>query len=146
MLRQPSERDFKGQARSEKPKPILESNKEEPGWPSLRQLVVDLPKFSLEALTSSFFQFIPSRLKSESTKRGLTPLKNRLKMPEVEVEPPLVDRQSACASSLTENKQVHTPSTGRETFRNETPEDKIKHFQGSLFVEQAPFIKKTGVC
>ncbi|KAK7405342.1 hypothetical protein VNO78_06585 [Psophocarpus tetragonolobus] len=106
---QPSEREFKGHTRSEKSKLIPESSEKESGWPFLRQLV-DLSKLSLEALATSFFQFIPSRFKSNSTERGLTPLKDRLKMPEDEPEPPLVNMQSAFASTLTENKEVHTPS------------------------------------
>ncbi|RDX70762.1 hypothetical protein CR513_49961, partial [Mucuna pruriens] len=127
MLQPPSEREFKGQASCEKLNPILESNKEEQGWQSLRHLLVDLSKFSLEALTTSFFQFMPSHFKSDSTRRGLTPLKDRLKMPEDEMEPPLNNRQSTSPSSsspLTENKQVHTPSTAEKYSEMKPP--KIK--------------------
>ncbi|MED6206401.1 hypothetical protein PIB30_026346 [Stylosanthes scabra] len=134
----PSEGEFKAeikaQASHEKTMPILENSKEEPGWPSFGQLLVDLSKLSLEALAGAFTQFIPSRLKSNGPARGLTPLKDRLKMPEDEVQqPPLVNRQSAPAPvPLTgirhhapptetrhpappiETRQVHTPSTAEK--------------------------------
>ncbi|KAK7257143.1 hypothetical protein RIF29_30906 [Crotalaria pallida] len=101
---QSSQTEFKGQASNEKPKI------EERGWPSFGQLGVDLSKLSFEALVSSFSQFIPSRFRSDGPKRGLTPLKDRLRMPEDEVEPTLVNKQSAPAP-LAETRQVHTPST-----------------------------------
>lgn len=123
MLQQPSEKEFKDQASSEKPK---ESHKEEPGWPSFRQLVADLSKLSIDALNSSFFQFIPARFRSDATKRGLTPLKDRVRMPEDEVEPPLVSRHRQSAPApLTENMQVHTPSTTAEKYSEMKP-PKIK--------------------
>lgn len=122
MLQQPSEREFKDQASSET-KPILERNDEEMGWPSFRQLVVDLSKISLEALTSLFLQFVPSYFRPDSTKRGLTPLKDRLRMPEDEMVPTLVKRQSAPAP-LTESRQVHLTS-GTEKY-SETKTAKVK--------------------
>ncbi|KAI4333542.1 hypothetical protein L6164_018332 [Bauhinia variegata] len=125
---QPSEREFKGHANSEKPMPILESSKEEPGWPSFGQLVGDLSKISLEALANVFFQFIPSRFRSDSPRRGLTPLKDRLQMPEDEVQPPLVERQSATAP-LTENRQVHTPITAEKYSETKPPKIKSSSFK-----------------
>ncbi|XP_061374543.1 uncharacterized protein LOC133316779 [Gastrolobium bilobum] len=121
---QPSEKEFKGQASNDKPNnPIAESNKEEPGLPSFRQLLGDLSKLSLESLTRSFFQFIPSRFRSDGAKRGLTPLKDHLMMPEDEMEPLLVNKQSAPAP-LSENRQVHTPSTAEKYSEMKPP--KIK--------------------
>ncbi|KAG4960718.1 hypothetical protein JHK87_037351 [Glycine soja] len=112
---QPSQKQFKGLASNEKHMPILESSKEEPGWPSFGQLIVDLSKLSLEALASTFIQFIPSHFRPSNSKRGLTPLKDRLVMPEDDVRPPLVNRQNAQGHTpLTENRmasQVHTPLT-----------------------------------
>ncbi|XP_061362376.1 uncharacterized protein LOC133306117 isoform X1 [Gastrolobium bilobum] len=127
----PSERVFKGQASNEKPMSILESNKEEPGWPSFGQLLVDLSKLSLEALASAFIQFIPSHFKFNGPKRGLTPLKDRLVMPEDEVEPPLVNRQSAPAP-LTEKRQappVQTPSTAENYTEMKPPKIKSSSFR-----------------
>ncbi|QCE10114.1 internalin A [Vigna unguiculata] len=98
----PSEKEFKGPASNEKHMPILESSKEEPGWPSFGQLIVDLSKLSLEALAGAFTQFIPSHFRPDISKRGLTPLKDRLVMPEDEAQPPLINRQ---------NVQGHTPLT-----------------------------------
>ncbi|XP_027342342.1 uncharacterized protein LOC113855079 isoform X1 [Abrus precatorius] len=128
---QPSEREFKVQASNEKHMPILESSKEEPGWPSFGQLVVDLSKLSLEALASAFTQFIPSHFRSGNSKRGLTPLKDRLLMPEDEVQPPLVNRKNA-PIPLTENRQipqVHTPSTTEKYSEMKPPKIKSSSFK-----------------
>ncbi|KAK7335269.1 hypothetical protein VNO80_27046 [Phaseolus coccineus] len=109
----PSEREFKGPASNEKHMPILESSKEEPGWPSFGQLIVDLSKLSLEALASAFTQFIPSHFRPGISKRGLTPLKDRLVMPEDEAQPPSINRQNAQGHApLVKNQlpsQLHTP-------------------------------------
>ncbi|OIW08207.1 hypothetical protein TanjilG_15168 [Lupinus angustifolius] len=115
---QPSETKFKGDANNEKPK----SKKEEQGWSFFGQLV-DLSKLSFEALTSSFPQFIPSRFRPDSPRRGLTPLKDRLRMPEDEVEPPLVNRQTAPAP-LSENKQVHAPTISEKHSEMKPPKVK----------------------
>ena len=130
MLQQPSEREFKAQASNEKSMPILENSKEEPGWPSFGQLIVDLSKLSLEALASAFTQLIPSCFRFDSPRRGLAPLKDRLRMPEDEVEPPLVNRQSAPAprqsapAPLTETRQVHTPITAEKYSEMKPPKTK----------------------
>lgn len=113
MLQRPSEKEFKGPASNEKHMPILESSKEEPGWPSFGQLIVDLSKLSLEALAGAFTQFIPSHFRPDISKRGLTPLKDRLVMPEDEAQPPLINRQNVQGHTpLTKNQlppQLHTP-------------------------------------
>ncbi|KAK7324516.1 hypothetical protein VNO77_28135 [Canavalia gladiata] len=128
----PSEREFKAHASNEKHMPILESSKEEPGWPSFGQLIADLSKLSLEALASAFTQFIPSRFRYDSSKRGLTPLKDRLLMPEDEVEPPLVKRQNA-PTPVTENRQVppqvHTPTTTEKYSETKPPKIKSSSFK-----------------
>lgn len=120
MLQQPSGREFKGQAANEKLVPILESSKEEPGWPSFGQLIIDLSKLSLEALGSAFSQFIPSRFRSDGPKRGLTPLKDHLRMPEDEVDPPLVDRKVPPAP-VVENRQIHTPNMAEKYSEMKPP-------------------------
>jgi len=102
MQQPPSKSEFKGQG-----------HKEETEWPSFRQLLVYLSNLSLQTF-GSFFQYIPWLSKSDSTKRGLTPLKDRLKMPEDEVQAPMADMQRTSDSLLTEAKQVHTPSTAEK--------------------------------
>lgn len=128
MLQQRSEREFNGQASNEKSMPILESSKEEPGWPSFGQLIVDLSKLSMEALGSTFFQFIPLRFRSDGPKRGLTPLKDHLRMPEDEAEPPLVDRQRTPAP-VVENRHIHTPNTAEKYSEMKPPKIKSSSFK-----------------
>jgi len=123
MLQKPSERDFKGKASSDKSKSTLERTKEETGWPSFRQ-VVDLLKISLEEFTSSILKFMPSNFRLDGTRRGLTPLKDRLRMPEDELEPLLIKRQSALAPPLTETRQIHLTSAAEKY--SETKIAKVK--------------------
>lgn len=129
MLQKPSASEFKEQVSSDKHMPILESSKEEPGWPSFGQLIVDLSKLSLEALARAFAQVIPSHLISGSPKRGLTPLKDRFLMPEDQV---LVNRKTAPAP-LIENRQVpqvhHTPSTAEKYSEIKPPKIKSSSFK-----------------
>lgn len=108
-LQQPSESEFKEQPSKEKRKatPIIESVKEEPGWPSFGQLVMDLSKLALEAVASVFLYFVPSRFRSNGSKKGLTPMKDSLRMPEDEAPPPLVQRQTTPAP-VSETRQTHT--------------------------------------
>uniref|UniRef100_A0A7N1A8Y2 NHL repeat-containing protein n=1 Tax=Kalanchoe fedtschenkoi TaxID=63787 RepID=A0A7N1A8Y2_KALFE len=75
--------------------PVVESVKDEPiaGWPSFGQLIIDLAKLALEALTSASVNLVPSLFRRGSSKRGLDPFKDRLKMPEDEAEPQLVHKQ-----------------------------------------------------
>lgn len=142
----PSEREYKGPASNEKHMPILESSKEEPGWPSFGQLIIDLSKLSLEALAGAFTQFIPSHFRPGNSNRGLTPLKDRLMMPEDEVQPPLVNRQNAQGHTpltetrlppqvhapLSENRMashVHTPSTAEKYSEMKPPKIKSSSFK-----------------
>ncbi|KAK4285862.1 hypothetical protein QN277_002498 [Acacia crassicarpa] len=125
---QQSEGKFKGQANDEKPVSILGSGKDEPGWPSFGQLFVDLSKLSLETLVSAFSQFIPSRFRSAGPKRGLTPLKDSLRMPEAEAEPPLVDRQSA-AAPIIENRKIQTPNTAERYSESKPHKVKSSSFK-----------------
>ncbi|CAH8360546.1 unnamed protein product [Eruca vesicaria subsp. sativa] len=85
-------------------RPVLETTtttKEEPGWPSFGQLLTDLCKLSLEFLTSNL---VPARFKTSSNLRPL----DRLKMPEDEQEPPLVQRHTAPAP-ISESRHAHLP-------------------------------------
>lgn len=84
-------------------RPVLETTtKEEPGWPSFGQLLIDLCKLALEFITS---HLVPTRFR---TSPNLRPLKDRLKMPEDEQEPPLVQRHTAPAP-ISESRHAHLP-------------------------------------
>ncbi|GAB4846595.1 hypothetical protein Ancab_025601 [Ancistrocladus abbreviatus] len=95
-----------------KPTPVIESVKEEPvaGWPSFGQLIVDLSKLALEAMCGAVLYFVPSRFRLGSRK-GLTPLKDSLRMPEDEVDPQSVKKQKA-STPLSEARQVYPPNAG----------------------------------
>ncbi|GMN54343.1 hypothetical protein TIFTF001_023470 [Ficus carica] len=108
--RMPSEDEAKEKPSEEKHTPIVETPKEEPGWPSFGQLIIDLSKLGLEALGGLFLYFVPSRFRPNGARKGLMPLKDTLRMPEDEAgQPPLVQRQSA-PTPLSETRQVHTPT------------------------------------
>ncbi|ESQ48490.1 hypothetical protein EUTSA_v10020396mg [Eutrema salsugineum] len=84
-------------------RPVLETTtKEEPGWPSFGQLLIDLCKLALEFVTN---HLVPARFK---TSHNLRPLKDRLKMPEDEQEPPLVQRHTAPVP-ISESRHAHLP-------------------------------------
>lgn len=106
---QPSESESKEHPSNEKSTPVVEIVKEEPGWPSFGQLIIDLCKIGLEAVTGTFLQFIPSRFMPGGSHKGLAPLKDSLRMPEDGAETPLVHRQSTPAP-LSETRQSHTPN------------------------------------
>ncbi|KAJ7948771.1 NHL domain-containing protein [Quillaja saponaria] len=125
---QPLEGEFKGQPSKEKPMPILESGKEEPGWPSFGQLIIDLSKFALESVTNIFSYFNPSRSRYDGPKKGLTPLKDTLLMPEDEAEPPLIERQRTPALP-TEARQIHTPSSAEKYSEMKPPKIKSSSFK-----------------
>lgn len=126
----PSDSKFKEHSSKEKPTPIVESIKEEPGWPSFGQLIIDLSKLALEALAGIFLYFIPSRLRPDSPKKGLTPLKDSLRMPEDEAEATLVQRQSTPAS-LSETRHTHTPNTSDKYSEMKPPKIKSSSFKDS---------------
>ncbi|KAL3646224.1 hypothetical protein CASFOL_011404 [Castilleja foliolosa] len=92
------------------PTPINMTVKDEPEsrWPSFGQLVWDLGKLSLESLSAIFFQFVPVRPKWNIPKRGLTPLKDSLVMPEDETHPSAALKQRA-PSPLSEARQAYGP-------------------------------------
>ncbi|KAL4334694.1 hypothetical protein GQ457_07G015220 [Hibiscus cannabinus] len=122
---QPSDREFKEQPSKEKPTLIVDSTKEEPGWPSFGQLVADLSKLGLEATAGIFLYFVPSRFRS---KKGLTPKKDSLIMPEDEVPPPLVQRQTTLAP-ISETRQTHTTNTSDKYSEMKPPKIKSSSFR-----------------
>ncbi|KAK6134981.1 hypothetical protein DH2020_031265 [Rehmannia glutinosa] len=93
------------------PTPIDVTVKDEPeaGWPSFGQLVWDLGKLALEALGSIFVQIIPLRFQGNISKRGLTPLKDSLIMPEDEAEKPSPALKQRTPTPLSETRQAHGP-------------------------------------
>ncbi|XP_059443974.1 uncharacterized protein LOC132175900 isoform X2 [Corylus avellana] len=101
--------EFKDHSGKEKPTPIVDSVKEEPGWPSFGQLIIDLSKLALEALAGMLLYFVPSRFRTGRHRNGLTPLKDSLRMPEDEAEPAFVQRQTTTAP-LPETRQAHAPN------------------------------------
>ncbi|XWS10139.1 hypothetical protein CRYUN_Cryun39dG0049400 [Craigia yunnanensis] len=125
---QPSESEFKEQPSKKKPTPIVESMKEEPGWPSFGQLVMDLCKLALEAMASMLLYFVPSRFQSNGSKKGLTPMKDSLRMPEDEAPPPLVQRQTTPAS-VSETRQTHTSDTSDKYSEMKPPKIKSSSFR-----------------
>ncbi|KAJ9153475.1 hypothetical protein P3X46_026909 [Hevea brasiliensis] len=126
-MQQYSEGEFMEYPSMEKPTPITESMKEDPKWPSFGQLIIDLSKLALEALASMFLFLIPSWFRSSGSK-GLTPLKDSLRMPEDEVEPPTVQRQSIPVP-LSETRQVHTPDTSDKYSEMKPPKIKSSSFK-----------------
>lgn len=128
LLQQPSDREFKEQPSKEKLTPIVDSTKEEPGWPSFGQLVADLSKLALEAMGSIFLYFVPSRFRPNSSKKGLTPMKDSLIMPENEVPPPLVQRQ-ATPAPISETRQTHTTNTADKYSEMKPPKIKSSSFR-----------------
>lgn len=135
-MQQPSEREFneeteiKELSNKEKPIPIVESMKEDPGWPSFGQLIIDLSKLALEAMGSMFLNFVPFRFRSSGTKGNLTPLRDTLRMPEDEAAPPVVQRQKS-AVPLSETHQVRTPGTGDKYPDMKPPKIKSASFKDS---------------
>jgi len=130
LQQQPSESEFEDQPSEEKPTPIVESIKEEPvaGWPSFGQLIIDLSKLALEALANIFLYFIPSRFRPGSSKKGLTPLKDSLRMPEDEAEPPVVQKQRTPAP-IPETWQAHTPNPSDKYSHTPNPSDKYSEMK-----------------
>lgn len=122
------EPEFKEPSEKEKPIPIVESMKEEPGWPSFGQLIIDLSKLALAAMGSMFLNFVPFRFRSSGTKGKLTPLRDTLRMPEDEAAPPVVQRQKSTVP-LSETHQVRTPGTGDKYPDMKPPKIKSASFR-----------------
>ncbi|XAR68261.1 hypothetical protein NMG60_11003332 [Bertholletia excelsa] len=89
------EAEYLEQLSEEKPTPTYEPFKEEQeaGWSSLRRLIIDLTKLTVEALASVFLYFIPFLFNHRTSHGSLTPLQESLVMPEDESEPPVLQKQ-----------------------------------------------------
>lgn len=102
----PLETEYREKPNKEEPISVMDSVKEEPGWPSFGRLIIDLSKLALEAVASIFLSFVPTRFRAHNTRKGLTPLKDSLRMPEDEPERPPTQMQRTPAP-LTETRQAH---------------------------------------
>ncbi|XP_024028139.1 uncharacterized protein LOC21386204 [Morus notabilis] len=123
----PSDNEAKGKPSEEK-HTLMESTKE-PGWPSFGQLIIDLSKLGLEALGGIFLYFIPSRFRPHGAQKGLTPLKDNLRMPEDEAQkPPLVQKQSA-PTPVSETRPVHPPNASDKYSDLKPPKIKSSSFK-----------------
>ncbi|KAL5997764.1 hypothetical protein ACLOJK_008694 [Asimina triloba] len=115
IQKQASESEFQDEPTTlvEKPALVVESLKEDPdaGWPSFGRLIIDLFKLAFEVLGNIFLYFIPLSLKRGRSKKGLTPLKDTLLMPEDKVEPPPSVQKHRSPSPLTESLDAPIAST-----------------------------------
>uniref|UniRef100_A0ACD5YQ54 Uncharacterized protein n=1 Tax=Avena sativa TaxID=4498 RepID=A0ACD5YQ54_AVESA len=98
-----------------KPALVVESLKEEPsaGWPSFGTLVADLLKLAVEGVGNLVLNIVPTRLQNMRRKTGLTPLKDRLVMPEDR------EQETATAQKLSStpmrSETLHAPNADNET-------------------------------
>ncbi|KAG8386440.1 hypothetical protein BUALT_Bualt03G0149000 [Buddleja alternifolia] len=95
-------------------------DEQEAGWPSFGQLIWDLAKFALESFWGIFVQFSPSSFKGKISKKGLTPLKDTLIMPEDEPEPSSAHKQRA-PIPVSETRQTHVLMPGGDRFPEVKP-------------------------
>ncbi|KAL8205438.1 hypothetical protein R6Q57_008989 [Mikania cordata] len=103
---------------------------QEAGWPSLGQLILDLSKLVLEGFGNIFVSFNPFK----SSKRGLTPLKDRLVMPEDEpVRQSTLVQKHRTPTPLSETRHTHNsnekyPETTKPVkLRSSSVKDPNKH-------------------
>lgn len=111
------------QQKKEKAGQVVEIMKEdqEAGWPSFGQLIGDLSKLAFETLGGSLVSLFPFQFRRNSTRNGLTPLKDSLIMPEDEAEPPLVRRQRAPAPAPNVGTRQAYPPAVSEKFSEVKP-------------------------
>ncbi|KAI3769357.1 hypothetical protein L6452_00458 [Arctium lappa] len=102
---------------------------QEAGWPSFGQLILDLFKLALEGFGNIFVSFNPLN----TPKKGLTPLKDSLIMPEDEPanQPPLVQKHRT-PTPLSETRHAHNPNekypeTKPTKLRSSSLKDPSKH-------------------
>lgn len=107
----------------EKPTLIVESLQEDQvaGWPSFGRLIADLLKLAIEAIGGLFISLVPSSLRDFKTKKNLTPLKDRLVMPEDTAEPTLVQKQVSSPpmpeTLLAPNVNTETPPKPQKSMK-----------------------------
>ncbi|KAI4366057.1 hypothetical protein MLD38_021980 [Melastoma candidum] len=76
--------------------------------PSFGQLMVDLSKLALEAFAALFLYFFPTRIRVVGSRKGLTPIKDSLRMPEDEVDRKLAQLQRTTPAPPSETRRMHT--------------------------------------
>ncbi|MQL91616.1 hypothetical protein Taro_024226 [Colocasia esculenta] len=101
--------EFQALKDANKPSLVVESLKEDMDapWPSFGRLLSDLSKFAMEAFFNIILCLSPHNLVQGRSKKGLTPLKDRLVMPEDKPEPQLIQKQK---SSPTVTESLHAPN------------------------------------
>ncbi|KAG6607921.1 hypothetical protein SDJN03_01263, partial [Cucurbita argyrosperma subsp. sororia] len=99
--------------------PLVSTIKEETWWESFRQVFTELYKQALESVPSNLKSFLPSY-----QKKGLTPLKDTLKMPEDEIKTNVTLKQST-VTPLSETKhaslkheKMKPPKMKSSSFKN----------------------------
>ncbi|CAK9324346.1 unnamed protein product [Citrullus colocynthis] len=120
----PLETEYGEKPYKEESTSVMDSVKEEPGWPSFGRLIIDLSKLALEAVASIVLSFVPARFRARNTRKGLTPLKDSLRMPEDERERPMVQMQRTSVP-LTETRQAHVVN-GSDPFPEAIKPSKLK--------------------
>ncbi|KAL6629636.1 hypothetical protein ACP70R_029401 [Stipagrostis hirtigluma subsp. patula] len=113
-----------------KPPLVVESLKEEPGagWPSFGTLVGDLLKLAIEGVGSLLLNVIPQSLRRGKRKTDLTPLKDRLVLPEDREETPVAQKLS---STPMRPETLHAPSAINETAPKAQKSIKSSKFRDS---------------
>ncbi|XP_071725932.1 uncharacterized protein [Rutidosis leptorrhynchoides] len=102
---------------------------QEAGWPSFGQLVIDLSKLALEGFGNIFASFNPF----VNSKRGLTPLKDHLIMPEdVPAHQPALVQKHRTPTPVSETRHTHNPNekypeTKPAKIRSSSSKDPTKH-------------------
>ncbi|CAI9088836.1 OLC1v1023279C1 [Oldenlandia corymbosa var. corymbosa] len=114
-----------GPSKNEKvPSQLAEPVKEdqEAVWPSFGQLLSDLSKLAFEALGNILVYIMPFRSEHNSSRNGLTPLKDSLIMPEDEAEPQVksVQKQRTPAP-MSESRHAFTPTVGDKSSEVKPP-------------------------
>lgn len=124
--KQEREVTFKDLPSEEKPSLIEESLEEDPvaGWSSLGRLLADFLRLAFELLGNIFLYFIPLS-ESWMSKKGLTPIKDTLRMPEDKLETPLVQRPEPPVA-----QRQRSPSPFSETLH--APNKSNSHSQEKL--------------
>ncbi|KNA04827.1 hypothetical protein SOVF_196090 [Spinacia oleracea] len=126
---QPSASDVPEKTFTEKQSSIQENVKEEQvagcGWPPFGQMIGDIRKLAVESLSNVVLPLIPPRF---SPRKGLTPLKDALKMPEDEVKPPLLAQKQRTPAPVSESWEADTSETRTLKMRSATSmKDTSKH-------------------
>ncbi|KAF3333333.1 NHL repeat-containing protein 2 [Carex littledalei] len=105
---------------------VAKSLTDEPsaGWPAFGTLLTDLFKFSVEAIGNMLLNSVPLSLRRNKTKTDLTPLKDRLVMPEDKEETTPITQKLKIPRPLSETIQtpiLQTTPISNNTIATDTP-------------------------